>query len=78
MRAGLRAVFLPSKKGEKAMIRLTTQEVENQLKQFYKRQGDKWIAWAFCWGYLVALNHNSLITKAQYEILDKTNQDLLR
>ena len=58
------------------MIKLTTQEVEAQLKQFYERQGDKWVAWAFCWGYLVALNHNLLITKDQYKELDKINFDL--
>jgi hypothetical protein len=59
------------------MIGLTTQEVEVQLKQFHERQGDKWVAWVFCWGYLVALNHNSLITKDQYEVLNKINSDLL-
>ena len=60
------------------MIKLTTQEVEVQLKQFHERQGDKFVAWSFCWGYLVALNHNSLITKEQYEALDKINSNLLK
>lgn len=59
------------------MVKLTTKDVEKQLKQFHERQGDKWIAWGFCWGYITALDHNSLITKEQYRILDKVNCDLL-
>lgn len=54
----------------------STREVEKQIKQFYDRQGDKWVAYAFCWGYLVALKHNSLITGGQYKILGEYNDSL--
>ncbi|GAH36545.1 unnamed protein product [marine sediment metagenome] len=60
------------------MVGLTTQGVKTQLKQFHDRQGDEWVAWIFCWGYLVALKHSKLITEEQYKILDKINTDLLK
>ena len=56
---------------------LKTNDIKEQLKQFHERQGDEWVAWAFCWGYLVALKHNLLITEEQYKILDKYNRGLL-
>ena len=56
---------------------ISTENIKNQLKQFYERQCDKFGAWTFCWGYIVALKHTSLITKDQYDILDKTNGELL-
>ena len=55
---------------------LITNNIKKQIKQFHDRQGDMYTAYIFCWGYLVALKHNSLITEEQYKILDKYNGEI--
>ena len=55
---------------------LKTNDIRRQMKQFHGRQGDKYAAYIYWWGYLSALKHNLLIGEEQYKILDKYNGTL--
>jgi len=53
-------------------------KIEKQIKQFHERQTNQETAWIFCWGYLVALKHYSIINENEYEILEKINEELFK
>lgn len=50
--------------------------LHKQIKQFHDRMADHQTAWIFCWGYLIALKHNKIISERRCKMLESYNRDL--